>query len=220
MTRITKHLSLDNIVYQELKKRIIEKELVPGEKVNQDQLKEELDVSRTPIQTALVKLEQERLVDLVPRRGFFVREITLGETVAYYEIREVMEGLAARKAAKCINDEQIRKLDKFFTALPISENPSDMKKYAIEDRKFHSYVLEIAHTELLSNMFSTFNILTISYQLPSQSGLIRTPKETIDEHRSIIDAICSKDAEQAEIYMKQHLQRSRKLLAEEIALDD
>lgn len=220
MTRITKHLSLDNIVYQELKKRIIEKELVPGEKVNQDQLKEELDVSRTPIQTALVKLEQERLVDLVPRRGFFVREITLGETVAYYEIREVMEGLAARKAAKCINDEQIRKLDKFFTALPISENPSDMKKYAIEDRKFHSYVLEIAHTELLSNMFSTFNILTISYQLPSQSGLIRTPKETIDEHRSIIEAICSKDAEQAEIYMKQHLQRSRKLLAEEIALDD
>lgn len=217
MTRITKHLSLDNIVYQELKKRIIEKELVPGEKVNQDQLKEELDVSRTPIQTALVKLEQERLVDLVPRRGFFVREITLGETVAYYEIREVMEGLAARKAAKCINDEQIRKLDKFFTALPISENPSDMKKYAIEDRKFHSYVLEIAHTELLSNMFSTFNILTISYQLPSQSGLIRTPKETIDEHRSIIDAICSKDAEQAEIYMKQHLQRSRKLLAEDIA---
>lgn len=219
MTKITKHLSLDNIVYQELKKRIIEKELVPGEKVNQDQLKEELDVSRTPIQTALVKLEQERLVDLVPRRGFFVREITLEETVSYYEIREVMEGLAARKAAKCINDEQIRKLDKFFTAIPISDNPSDTKKYAIEDRKFHSYVLEIAHTELLSNMFSTFNILTISYQLPAQSGLIRTPKETIDEHRLIIEAICSKDSEQAEIYMKQHLQRSRKLLAQEIALD-
>lgn len=218
MTRITKHLSLDNIVYQELKKRIIEKELTPGEKVNQDQLKEELDVSRTPIQSALVKLEQERLVDLVPRRGFFVRKITLDETVAYYEIREVMEGLAARKAAKCINDEQTRKLDKFFTAIPISNNPSDIKKYEIEDRKFHSYVLEIAHTDLLSNMFSTFNILTISYQLPSQSGLIRTPKETIDEHRSIIEAICNKDAEQAEIYMKQHLRRSRKHLAEEIGL--
>lgn len=216
MARIKKHLSLDNIVYQELKRRIIEKELAPGEKVNQDHLKEELDVSRTPIQSALVKLEQERLVDLIPRRGFFVRKITMEETVTYYEIREVMEGLAARKAAKYISDEQSKKLDRFFSNIPISDENIGSKKYAIEDRNFHLYVLEIAHTELLSDMFSTFNILTISYQLPFQSGLIRAPRETIEEHRSIIEAICSRNSEQAETLMKNHLRKSRKLLAQEI----
>ena len=164
MRSVIKHESLDNIVYHEVKRRIIEKELSPGEKINQEQLTEDLDVSRTPLLTALKKLEQERLVILIPRRGYYVRKITLEEMVTYYEIREVMEGLAARKAAQQISDEQIKKLSVFFTKLQISDKPLEMNKYAIEDRKFHTFVLEIADTELLSTMFNTFNIMTISYQ--------------------------------------------------------
>lgn len=217
MTRGIKHQSLDNIVHQELKKRIIEKELSPGEKINQDQLTEDLNVSRTPILTALKKLEQERLVELIPRRGFFVRKITQEETVAYYEVREIMEGLAARKAAKHINDEQIKKLGKFFKNVQVSDDPSAIKKYAIEDINFHKFVLEIANTELLSSIFNTFNILTISYQHTAQSGLIRVPSETHDEHRAIIEAICNGKSDKAEKLMKQHLRKSREKLIFDIS---
>jgi len=217
MGSVIKHESLDNIVYHELKRRIIDKEFYPGEKINQQQLTEDLNVSRTPLLTALKKLEQERLVDLIPRRGFYVRKITLEEMVAYYEVREVMEGLAARKAAQQISDEQIKKLRVFFTKLQISDEPEEMKKYAAEDRKFHTFVLKIADTELLSSVFNTFNILTISYQHTMRAGLVRVPSETIQEHRAIIEAICYRDPERAEELMKQHHLKSRIKLVREIA---
>lgn len=217
MGRSIKHESLDNIVYQKLKKMIIERNLQPGEKINQGRLASDLNVSRTPLTTALKRLEQERLVTLIPRRGFYVRKFARSEMIAYYEIREIMEGLAARKAAQVINDEQIKKLKLFFSRVKVSDEPADIRKYDVENRNFHTFIFNLADDELLSNVFNSFNILTLSYQHAIRDGRVRQPRETIHEHRKIIAAISRRDPEKAEALMRQHLRKTQLRLAEDIA---
>lgn len=217
MGRSIKHESLDRIVYQELKKMIIERNLQPGEKINQGRLASDLNVSRTPLTTALKRLEQERLVTLVPRRGFYVRKFSRSEMIAYYEIREIMEGLAARKAAQAINNEQIKKLKLFFSRVKVSDEPADIRKYDVENRNFHTFIFDLADDELLSNVFNSFNILTLSYQHAIRDGRVRQPRETIHEHRKIIAAISRRDPEKAEALMRQHLRKTQLRLAEDIA---
>ena len=112
------HENLDQKVYSILKDMIIERKLLPGQKIPQEKLARDLGISRTPLIGALKFLEQEKLVESVPRRGFFVRLFSKEEMVYIFELREVLEGLAARRAASKITDAQIIKLNSFFKHLP------------------------------------------------------------------------------------------------------
>ena len=75
----------------------------------QDKLAQELGVSRTPLVNALKYLEREKLIIAVPRRGYFVRQFTKEEMTSIFELREVLEGLAARRASSLITDAQIKR---------------------------------------------------------------------------------------------------------------
>ncbi|MGD9288255.1 MAG: GntR family transcriptional regulator, partial [Desulfobacterales bacterium] len=97
-----------------LKELITDRKLLPGQKIPQEKLARDLGISRTPLVSALKFLEHEKLVESVPRRGFFVRLFSKEEMVYIFELREVLEGLAARRAAAKITDSQIIELDKFF----------------------------------------------------------------------------------------------------------
>ena len=108
------HENLDQKAYQILKAMIMDRQLLPGEKIPQEKLAEDLGISRTPLVNALKFLEKEKLVQSIPRRGFFMRTFTKKEMISIFELREVLEGLAARKAAQKITDNQIVQLGKFF----------------------------------------------------------------------------------------------------------
>ena len=99
----TRHENLDFKVYRELKAMIVDRRLKPGDKILQEKIAREFGVSRTPLMCALKKLEQEKLVQAVPRRGFFVRRFTKEEVLEAFELREILEGLAARRAADVID---------------------------------------------------------------------------------------------------------------------
>jgi len=212
----SRHQNLDQKVYSRLKSMIVERKLMPGEKIYQDKLSRELGVSRTPLISALKMLEQENLVFAIPRRGFFVHIFSTEEMIAIFEVREVLEGLAARKAAQNIRNSQEKKLKTFFTEVRISNNPEDIRSYAKEDRRFHNFLIEVSGIDILPSILTTFNILTFSYQRDVLEGLVRLPKDTIDEHRAIIDAITMKDPEKAEELMRLHLRTSRVQLIKEI----
>ena len=96
---------------------IMERQLLPGEKIPQEKLAEDLGISRTPLVNALKFLEKEKLVQSIPRRGFFMRTFTKKEMISIFELREVLEGLAARKAAQKITDKEIAQLGDFFQAV-------------------------------------------------------------------------------------------------------
>ena len=110
----SKHQNLDVKVYQTLKTMIVERKLEPGAKIYQDKLTQDLGVSRTPVVNALKKLEQDKLISAIPRRGFYVRLVSREDMIQVFEVREVLEGLAARRAATLITETQLKKLQAFF----------------------------------------------------------------------------------------------------------
>jgi DNA-binding FadR family transcriptional regulator len=111
------HANLDQKVYQILKTMIMERKLLPGEKIRQEKLAQDLGISRTPLVAALKFLEHEKLVESKPRRGFFVRLFKKQEMISIFELREVLEGLAARRAATHITDPSDRPITAIFPSV-------------------------------------------------------------------------------------------------------
>ena len=210
------HENLDQKAYSILKDMIIERKLLPGEKIRQEKLARDLGISRTPLISALKFLEHEKLVESVPRRGFFVRLFSKEEMVYIFELREVLEGLAARRAASKITDAQIETLSNFFKEFAKQKNISDYKGYAREDRRFHNFVINVGAKEFLKSILLTTNIISFSYQVLHSEGLVRPPNETIHEHLAVIGAIKERDSEAAEYLMRQHFKKSLAYLKREV----
>jgi DNA-binding GntR family transcriptional regulator len=210
------HENLDQKVYSILKDLIMERKLLPGQKIPQEKLARDLGVSRTPLIGALKFLEQDKLVESVPRRGFFVRLFSKEEMVYIFELREVLEGLAARRAAAKVTDSQITELEGFFKHFIGQRSISDYKEYAREDRRFHNFVIDVGAKEFLKSILQTTNIISFSYQFLQTEGLVRPPDETIHEHLAVIEAIKTKDSQAAENLMRQHFKKSLAYLKQEI----
>ena len=211
--------NLDQKAYQIIKDMIEHRQLLPGQKIPQEKLAAELGISRTPLINALKFLEQEKLIVTKPRRGFFVRVFTMEEMVSIFEIREVLEGLSARRAAQSITKAQEAHLTKIFEPFLGSGDIVDYYAYSKADRKFHNYLTEISTREFLSSILQTFNIVSLAYQFPTREGLIRPPNETIREHIDIINAICDHDPVAAEHCMRHHLQKTAAKLIKDIQRD-
>ncbi|MEE4166159.1 MAG: GntR family transcriptional regulator, partial [Desulfocapsaceae bacterium] len=178
---------------------------MPGQKIPQEKLAADLGISRTPLISALKFLEHEKLVETKPRRGFFVRLFSIEEMISIFEIREVLEGLSARRAARSISKAQIDKLKKIFKPFLKQKNIEDFYAYSKADRLFHNTIAQIGSREFLTSILQTFNIISLAYQYPTREGLIRSPNETIRDHIEIVEAICSHDENAAETSMRYHL---------------
>lgn len=210
------HHTLDQKVYDAVKSMIIERQIEPGAKILQDKLADQLGVSRTPLVNALKKLEHEKLIMALPRRGFYVRIFSKEEMLDIFELREVLEGLAARRAALYSSVEQLERFQRFVDKLQEAVEAGDLKTYADEDRHFHKFLVEIGGKEFLAGIIQTYNIVTFSYQFQDQEGLVRPPEETMDEHRMIVEAICQHDPARAEELMRLHLSKSATRLIQEL----
>jgi len=210
------HENLDQKAYEIVKNMITERQILPGEKLAQEKLAQELGISRTPLVSALKFLEHEKLVESKPRRGYFVRLFSKQEMVSIFELREVLEGLAAKRAAANITDEEIDILNSFFRPFAESANITDFRAYAREDRRFHNFITEIGSKEFLKSILQTYNVITASYQYLSSEGLVRTPNETIEEHLTVIKAIGERDPDSAEEMMRMHLNKTIAHLRQDI----
>ncbi len=213
------HENLDHKAYLIIKNMIIDRKLLPGDKIPQEKLAHDLGISRTPLVSALKYLEKEKLVEAIPRRGFYVRLFTMQEMISIFELREVLEGHAARRAAANITDAQIKDLKNFFKQFKLSKNIRDIRTYAREDRQFHNFVTEVGAKEFLKSILQTYNIISFSYQVVSSEGLVRPPDETIHEHLAVIDAIGDRDSEAAEELMRLHFKKTIATLKQEIDFD-
>jgi DNA-binding GntR family transcriptional regulator len=211
----TDHVNLDQKAYGQLKTMILDQDLKSGSKIYQEKLAEDLGISRTPLVNALKKLEQEHLITAIPRKGFYVREFSKDELVYIFELREVLEGLAARRASLRISNGQIQQFQHLFTALKTSDASGNVEKYAKEDRRFHHFLIKIGGDDLLSNMLETYSVITFSYLVKFRGGLVRPPGETLPEHLAIIEAIIRKDPEMAEQSVRLHFKRSREKLIQD-----
>jgi DNA-binding GntR family transcriptional regulator len=210
------HENLDDKIYARLKSLITERRLRPGERMLQEQLAREMGVSRTPLVNALKRLAQEGVVQWVSRRGIYVRRFTKREMARLFEVREALEGLAARLAAPRITPAEVDRLTVMFRGLDLTASNAAVRRYVERDRYFHGRLVELASNDQLARALDSVNMMFFAYQ----DGLVRPAAETVQEHYIILEALRRQDADASEAAMRLHLRRSVERLEQEAEAEE
>ena len=192
------YLSKSNFIAALLRELIISGELKPGAQLRQRDLAERFGVSVTPVREALRWLESEGLVRYDAHKGSTVVEAEAGGTREKYQIRAVLEGLAAFLAAPKISDEGIAELESYNERLA-GENLSPGEVNDI-NRTLHFRVYEMAGSPLL---LALMRLLWQSF--PQGPQVARPRDESVAEHKELIDALRDRDAARAQAITQQHI---------------
>jgi DNA-binding GntR family transcriptional regulator len=137
---IPKKERLGDLAYQVIRQMIAEYRFQPGARINVENLRKELGVSRTPVWEAINKLEQEGLVQNIPNRGVYMVELTMQDTLYLYQVREVLESLAARLAAERMDEATIARMADNLTHQERAVRDIDLRAYTRLDYDFHAAV--------------------------------------------------------------------------------
>jgi len=207
MPKVIQHNDLSQPVYERLKEMITKGSLAPGQKLIQEKLATELGVSRTPLLKALQNLEHEMLVESIPRRGMYVKQISMQEMIDVYDCREAVECMALRLVVERATDTEVLKMKNLFQPFLETEK-IDLKKYRKADERFHDLLIDLSKNPVLKKMSQVSDIHKRVYQF----GLVRPPEETLKEHMNIVEAILNRDIKTADIELRNHIGLSREKL--------
>ncbi len=198
-----------DIVYHKLKDMIIENQLTQGNPLSERKLCTMLETSRTPVREALKRLHSEGFVDFTPKYGAFVSKVTYDQVLQVYDIREMMEALAAKSFTQTTNEIELKTLNDIFDKLEQSTNAHKFKESLEIDLKFHHFIMERCRNEmLLKYLKSIFEHIDRIIKLTHYSD--EWAFESIEYHRNILEKINSRDAEGVEIEMRKHVRASKK----------
>lgn len=203
------HQDLSYEIYKQLKSMILSNELQAGTKMKQEHIAAMFGVSRMPLHRAFQMLENEMLIESIPRRGFFVTKIDISQLIDAFECREALEGIAARRAAKNITKEQLKYLKSLFKKF-IGSNEINIAEYLQSDQEFHNMIIKISGNQIINRLELLGNNTIRTFR----GGLLRPPQETLSEHLGIIEALGKGDGELAEKLIREHTSKSMATLNE------
>lgn len=208
---------LKDLAYERLRAAIVSLALPPGTPLREAQLSTQLGISKTPIREAFVRLVQDGLVEVAPYRGATVKGYTRDDLVEIFEMRELMEGFAARQAALNMTDEARRELQRNIRETRAALRKGDHEKLTellnAFDRLLYAQATNRRVRELLDQLHyhvERIGLLTV--------GIPGRLKRSVDQHGEIAQAIMDRKADQAERRMRNHI---RSVMADELeSLDD
>ena len=193
-----------------IREAIVNGRLTPGQRLKEEELARELGISRTPIREALLVLQAEGLVDAAPNRGATVRAHTAEDLDDLYQLRALLEGHAARRAAGRLSDRQLDTLRDSCRRFDVLGN-GDVREIVRENLLFHNTILEGAASARLAQMVRKVIELPLVYK----SYIWYSPDQqriSAHYHRQITKALEMHDGERAELIMKEHVFEARDLL--------
>lgn len=211
---IQNHRPLREIVYEELKMQILTGKIVPGTRMMEVDLAEDMGVSRTPIREAIRKLEKEGLVTIEPRKGAYASQISAEDMLEILEVRQNMEGLAAFFAASRMTQEQLHVLkeveDAYNRAVEEGSTP-DMIRY---DSKFHRLIVESSNNKVLIQMVEQLQEMVLRFRYLYYDDFKRAERMP-EEHQMIVDAIEKSNSEAARDAADLHVKRLKDVVLTE-----
>ena len=201
--------SLPMLVAREVERMILAGELSVGERVNESQLAARFRVSRGPVREALRGLEESGLLRLEKNRGVFVREISLAEADEIYDLREALDELVGRRLAKRFDDNARTAVHALLVEMDGAAAQGDAALYHMLNLRFHDLLVEATGN---AKLIATYRRLIKELHLFRLKGLTAGGGLPVsnDEHRAIVKAIESGDAEVAGRRMRDHVRASRK----------
>ena len=200
---------LEEDVYHRLRDMILSGELVSGEKLVQEDLSARLGVSRTPLRSAIAKLDGENFIRTSSRGEATVSEFGLRQIAEIFEVRAVLEGLICRLLAPKIERKHTIYLRSLMASVADAVETGDELVYREADIEFHTYLTSLIPGGNLGRLLEPVHTIM---RMSLSQGILRSPAETHSEHIAIIDALDARDADRAERAMIDHIRKTIALL--------
>ena len=194
-------------VFHQVETAILSGDLAPGTSLNEVKLSAERGVSRTPVREALMQLELEGLVKTLHNKGAVVVGISESDVDDIYTIRNRIEGLAARRAAQNISEDELAALREIVELQEFYVGRGDNLQVWNLDGRFHELVYEGCRSRPLKQMLSLFH----NYISKAREATVRRGRAaaSTQEHRAILSALENHDPEEAERMMAIHVSNAR-----------
>ena len=208
-------LGTADAVHATLRQAIIAGLLKPGDRLGEEFLAREFSVSRTPVREALMRLAAEQLAVRVPRRGLTVRSMSEREVLDFYAIRIVLDGLAARLAAKLASPAEVAQLRWLNEQMGTARDVTTQHDFSVQ---FHAALFEASHNRLLQRIGTEL----LDWQRGFSGSTFAnagTVKKAHGDHRGIVTAIEARDADRAADKAGAHMRHALRARAEKLGLE-
>lgn len=201
-------------VYHEIQNRILYNIWGTGYQALEQELSEELGVSRTPVREALIRLQRDGLVKVVPRHGMRVLPISATDIQQIYQILTSLESLAVELAAsRKLSAKEFKSLDSTLKEMKIAQDASDLKAWAQADENFHYHLVELSGNRILTEVVDNFWGRAQRARLTMLS-IRNNPVNSTQEHAKIVDAVRRSDGLRARELVEAHRKRGASDLSE------
>ncbi|MFH2132702.1 MAG: GntR family transcriptional regulator [bacterium] len=157
--------NISNQICDLLKQAIMRNELQGGEQIVEMALQKKLGVSRSPIREAFRELEKLGLVEIEPRKGTFVKKITIQDIRENYLVRAPLEGLAAVEASVHMDENDYKRLDKAIEGMRSAAHKNEITNYWICHKNFHETFIHACGNRLLINLLSLLRTHSVRHRL-------------------------------------------------------
>lgn len=202
-------ISLKAVAYHTIKEKIVTRTFLPGSFLSEEKLTEDLKISRTPVREALIRLEQEGLVEIRPKVGIMVTPLTMKSINMIFEIRCLFEPYILKQYGPSIPDEELTKFLQIFSRPNDLGNESYERYYSL-DAAFHNMILEACPNTFIKNTYAQIQTQSDRFRYMTGNICNHRLEDTFKEHADILKACLIKDWDTAVDKLLYHLEQSKK----------
>jgi DNA-binding GntR family transcriptional regulator len=202
---LLRSVTLSGLVQDEILRRIKAGELQAGMKLNEMDLADHLQISRSPVREAFRALEEAGLVWLEKNRGAYIREISDSEAAELYEVRAGLDEMAGRRLAAVITDAELSELREMLDRLEARSNDGELNDYFSLNIAFHDRLVEMAGN---ATMLALYRQVINRMHLLRRRGFSHSgsSQASHEEHRMILEALAARDLDAVARTMRRHVE--------------
>ena len=202
------NVPISSNLYSQLQRDILTGKLKNGQKLTEQVICEEYNVSRTPVREALRQLESEGLVENILNRGSFVVGLSRQDFEDMFELRKIYEIQAVKWAIERITEEEMDALDETFEFMEFYTLRNDIDKMLTINEGFHQIIYEASHNRMLQQLLSSYQTY-LKYLRKDEEYPDDYLATVLEEHRQIFKAFIERDVEAGAEAMERHIGNSR-----------
>jgi len=201
-------MTMKHQIYQIIKKEICDGNYLPGQWLQEKELAEKMNVSRSPVREALKQLVDEGLAIEFPNKGVFVKEFSSKDIQEIYDVRIMLESYSIKNSVKVITSINIKKLMDILQNLAECYEKNDMSKYIEYDTQLHEYIVMLGGNSLVSDIYRRIYSQVQQFRIYSLTTTKRFD-DSIIEHRKIVENLIASNWKEADRINKVHLTLAR-----------
>ncbi|MCD2492554.1 GntR family transcriptional regulator [Lacrimispora sp. NSJ-141] len=206
--------SLKQLVYNNLKERIINGDLRPGTRLREEDLSAEMNISRAPIREALNMLERDGFTTIVPRKGAIVAEVMKEDILYIWEMRALLEPYAAKVSTADIPEEKIAETKRFL--FRVMDHPGDLAQYVNSDLEVHEMMVDYLSNRFLKSILQNMKAHSLRLRWAAEYDNEETQESIVEdatrEHLDIIYAFEKRDEDLVYRAVQKHVENSAERL--------